>query len=202
MSPAIFPPWVDRAHSNLEEIMPRNDTIRILAAFGGGEPIDITPQLAEFPTLLTVTVGLAQRAASYNLVQRLADCNEIEDDDQRRRQLLDLVKEAARRVEAHDPEAERKLRELGAEATRWLEAAHASRARNFRVVGETKAVKPRSTPVRVGRGRPAATGAREAANGEPARPDAADGRERPGREPGRRARGPIDRRHKPGTPRD
>ena len=49
----------------------------------------------------------------------------------------------------------------------------------------------------------AATGAREAANGEPAGPDAADGRERPGPEPGRRARGPIDRRRrKPETPRD
>jgi hypothetical protein len=198
MSPAIFPPWVDRARSNPEIFMPRNDTFRILASLGGGEPLEITPKLAE-----SVAAGKAQRAACWDLLLRLTDSNKVEDAVEKRRRLLELGSDVARLGEAFDQEAERALREVEAWVFRSLEAVAASRGRNLRHVGESNVVKPRSTPTRAGRGRLGATGAREAANGEPAGPDAADGRERPGPEPGRRARGPIERRRrKPETPRD
>jgi hypothetical protein len=178
--------------------MPRNDTFRILASLGGGEPLEITPQLAE-----SVAAGKAQRADCWDLLLRIAESKKVEDDVERRRRLLELNVDAARLGEAYDEEAERTLREVEAWVCRSLEAANASRGRNLRLVVGTKAVTPRGKPTHAGRGRPGATGAREASNGEPAGPDEDDGRERPGPEPvRRRARGPIDRRRKPGTQRD
>jgi hypothetical protein len=49
-----------------------------------------------------VTVGLAQSAARWDLVQRVADCGEIEDDEQKRRRILELVGDAVRLDEAFD----------------------------------------------------------------------------------------------------
>jgi hypothetical protein len=161
-----------------EESMQHDQATKILAVLGGGEPFDITPELAEYPLFLTLTSGLARAVARRDLLQRCAESVGMEEGEAQARRFQALGEEATRLVESGDEEGDRQLRELASEAARFIEAIATSRKEALRVVGERAAVKPRRERTRGKRERPGAVDDQATAGPLPAESGKADGLKR------------------------
>jgi hypothetical protein len=158
--------------------MQHDRATKILAVLGGGKPFDITPKLAEFPLMLTLTAAMARAVARRDLLQRGAESVGMEEGEAKATWLRALSADATRLVESGDEEGDRQLRELASEAALLLEAIATSRKEALRVVGERAAVKPRRERTRGKRERPGAVDDQATAGPLPAESGKADGLKR------------------------
>jgi hypothetical protein len=183
--------------------MPLNDNISILAILGGGEPIDITSELAAEPLLMDLVVVLAQGAAAKDLVRLSAKCSLIKDDRERGRQIDELLNRAARQVETYDKDRNRRVREFFAAVARFANSLPKQK-NDVRLYGMGQSVEPREEATRRGQDRPGARSTGIAGFRQSSGPLEVDGRLHPA--PASR----TDRveklvyrfRRKPGAPRD